>query len=115
MDRHDVRVRKSGGGARFAQESLTRLGGVGEVGWQDLDGDVAVELHIAGEVDDPHAPAPQLPLERVLAGEGFLQLQKLGRGDCQVLYSTKLPRDTQGQRPFQAGFRFSTNALVPSA
>jgi len=53
---------------------------VGEMTRQDLDGDVAVELHIAREVDDPHATATELALERVLTGQGGLEVEELGRG-----------------------------------
>jgi hypothetical protein len=48
------------------------------VGGEDLDGDVAVELHVACEVDDAHAAAAELALERVLAGQGGLQLEEFG-------------------------------------
>ena len=49
--------------ARLANEALTGRRVVGEVGGEDLDGDVAVELHVAREVHDAHAAAPQLALE----------------------------------------------------
>ena len=80
MDRDDVRVREAGRRARLAQESLARLGGAREVRRQDLDGDVAIELHVAREVDDAHAAAAELALERVLAGQGGLQVEELGGG-----------------------------------
>ena len=47
---------------------------------QDLDGDVAIELHVAREVDDAHAAAAELALERVLTGEGGLEVEELGGG-----------------------------------
>jgi len=53
---------------------------VGEMTRQDLDGDVAVELHIAREIDDPHPSTTELALERVLTGEGGLEVEELGRG-----------------------------------
>ena len=76
MDRDDVRMREAGGRARLAQEPLARLGGAREVRRQHLDGDVAVELHVAREVDDAHAAAAELALEGVLAGEGGLELEE---------------------------------------
>ena len=63
MDRDDVRVREAGRRARLAQEPLARRVGAREVRRQHLDGDVAVELHVAREVDDPHAAAAELALE----------------------------------------------------
>ena len=80
MDRDDVRMREPGGRARLAQESLARLGGAREVRRQHLDGDVAVELHVAREVDDAHAAAAELALEGVLAGERGLEVEEFGVG-----------------------------------
>ena len=56
--------------------------GTGEVGRQDLDGDVAIELHVAREVDHPHAATAELALERVLTGQGGLQVEELARRDA---------------------------------
>ena len=50
------------------------------MGRQDLDRDVAVELHVAREVDHPHAATTELALERVLTGQGGLQVEKLDGG-----------------------------------
>jgi hypothetical protein len=47
---------------------------------EDLDGDVAIELHLAREVDHAHAATAQLALERVLTGQGGLQVEELGGG-----------------------------------
>src|SRR5512144_1949322 len=69
MDRHDVRMRESRGRARLAEEPLARLRAAREVRRQHLDGDVAVELHVAREVDDSHPAAAELALQRVFAGE----------------------------------------------
>ena len=63
-----------------AGEPLARRGGAGEVGRQDLDGDVAIQLHIAREVDHSHAAAAELALERVLTGQCGLQVEELGGG-----------------------------------
>jgi hypothetical protein len=46
-------------GARFALESLLELRIVGQVRWQDLDGDVAFEAGIASAIDFTHAAGTQ--------------------------------------------------------
>ena len=74
-----MRVRETGGHASLSQEAVARLRITGEVSGQDLDRDVAIELHVAGEVHHSHAPAAELALERVLAGEGCLQVEELCR------------------------------------
>jgi hypothetical protein len=48
------------------------------VSGQDLDRDVAIELHVAGEVHHSHASAAELALERILAGQGGLQIEEVG-------------------------------------
>ena len=78
MNGDDVRVRESRGHARLAEESFARCRGAGEVRREHLDGHVAIELHVAREVDDAHAAAAELALERVLAGQGGLQVEELG-------------------------------------
>jgi hypothetical protein len=78
MDGDDVRVREAGRHAGLSQESLARLRVAGEVRGQDLDGDVAIELHVAREVHDAHAAAAELALERVFAGQGSLEVKELG-------------------------------------
>lgn len=57
MDRDDVWVREASRRARLLHKALTRLGVVGKVGRQDIDRDVAIQVHIARKVDDSH-PAP---------------------------------------------------------
>jgi hypothetical protein len=44
------------------------LGIAGQRRGQDLDSDVAIQLHIAREVDHAHSATPELALERVLTG-----------------------------------------------
>ena len=90
MDGDDVRVREAGRHAGLADEPLARRRGTGEVGREDLDGDVAIELHVAREVDDPHAATAELALDRVLTGQGGLQVEELGGGMRHgLLYHTK--------------------------
>ena len=72
-DGHDVRMRERGGGLRLAQERLAQLGALGERGREDLDRDGPSEPDLAREVDDAHAAAADLAVERVLAGERGLE------------------------------------------
>src|SRR5262249_16921969 len=74
MDRNDVRMREAGGHSSFTDEALSCMSLHGEVGGQNLDGDVAIELHVAREIDDAHAATAELALERVLTGQGRLQV-----------------------------------------
>ncbi len=75
-----MRVRESGGRACLAHEPFARFGCAREVRREHLDGDVAVQLHVAGEVDDSHSTAAKLALEGVLAGEGRLKLEEFAGG-----------------------------------
>jgi len=63
MNGDNVRVRETGGHAGLPQKPVARLGITGEVSGQDLDRDVAIELHVAGEVHHSHASAAELALE----------------------------------------------------
>lgn len=54
----------------------------GELGGQELDGDRPVEPHLACEIDDAHAAAAQLALERVPASDGSLELEKERVGEA---------------------------------
>ena len=56
-----------GGEVDLAQEPLAaeRLG---EVRVEDLDGDVAVVLEVAGEVDGRHAAGAELALDAIVRG-----------------------------------------------
>ena len=58
MDRDDVRVGESGRHARLAQEPRARRPVAREVRRQDLDGDIAIQLHVPGEIDHPMPPRP---------------------------------------------------------
>ena len=50
---------------RASRRRRSAESGVGHGGGQDLERDLAVELAVAGGVDDPHAPAVQLPAQLV--------------------------------------------------
>jgi hypothetical protein len=57
-----------GDGLDLAQEALGADDG-GEVGTQDLDGDLAVVAEVLGEVDGRHAALAELALDAVAVGE----------------------------------------------
>jgi hypothetical protein len=73
-------MRETGGSARLADEALTRHVGEREVGRQHLDGDVAIELHIAREVDHAHSATAELALKRIFPSQRGLQGEELGGG-----------------------------------
>jgi hypothetical protein len=54
VDREDVRMRERGDGLGLALEARERVGVGGQLRGEDLDGDVAVELRVAGAVDLAH-------------------------------------------------------------
>ena len=85
------RVREAGRRPGLSDEPLARRRVVSDLGRQDLDGDVAIQLDIAREVDHPHAASAEFALERVLTGQGGLEVEELGGGigHCRVLYDTK--------------------------
>src|SRR5207237_1665561 len=66
------------GGARLLEEALALVGAGGEVRRGQLDGDRAVERHIAGQEHDPHAAPAELALDRIAAGEQLLEGQEFG-------------------------------------
>ena len=72
VDGEDVRVGELGDRARLALEAGERLGIVGQIGGEDLDGHVAVELGIPCAVDLAHATGAEVRenLVRTQAGAG---------------------------------------------
>jgi hypothetical protein len=64
----DVRVLERGGGLDLLDEPLGAEHG-GELGFQDLDGDLAVVLQVLCEVDRGHAARAELALDAVAVGE----------------------------------------------
>ena len=59
---------KLGGDPDLAEEAVTAERG-GELGKQDLDGDLAAVADVVGQIDDRHAAPPQLSNYRVLFGQ----------------------------------------------
>src|SRR5207302_9899951 len=86
-------MREPGGGARLLEEALALVGAGGEVRRKQVDGDGAVERHIAGQEHDAHAAAAELALDRIAAGEQLLEGQEFGadRGGhvCRVLRAAR--------------------------
>jgi len=64
-----VGVLKGGDGPDLAQEALGADDG-GELGAEDLDGDLAAVLQVLGQVDRGHAALAELALDAVAAAEG---------------------------------------------
>ena len=79
VDGQDVRVLEPGGEVDLALEALGAERG-GELGEQDLEGDRAVVAEVVGQVDDGHAAAAELALERVAVGEGVAQAVRHAHG-----------------------------------
>jgi hypothetical protein len=61
-----------GGDADFAKEPLRAQRG-GELGPDDLDGDLAIVLEVVSQEHDRHSTTPELPVERVLTSQAVLQ------------------------------------------
>jgi hypothetical protein len=74
-----MRMLQPGRRADLAKEPLAAEA-LRERGEQDLEGDGAIVSEIVGEVDDGHAPAPELPLERVSLPQRLLQAVARLRG-----------------------------------
>ena len=65
----DVGVLEAGGGLDLPEEAVGAECG-GELGAEKLDGDEAIVLEVAGEVDGGHAAATELALDVVAIDEG---------------------------------------------
>jgi hypothetical protein len=76
--REDVRVLQLGRDVDLTQEPLWADGG-GQLGSQDLDGDLAVVLEVVGQVDGGHAALAQLARDPVVVGERVAQAGLKGR------------------------------------
>ena len=66
VQRHDMRVTQARGGACLAPEAFPHLGRARVLGGQHLDGDIAVERELVGQVDGAHPSAPEEALDPVL-------------------------------------------------
>ena len=64
---HDVRVRESRDGARFAAEALERSFVLGDVPMQDLDRDLALERLVERAIDRRHPAGPDPVFDPVAA------------------------------------------------
>ena len=74
-DRDDAGMRELSGRPGLAQEALPCGRLHRAVGGQQLDGDPAVQAQLAGQVDHPHAAAPQAPFQHVAPGERALEIR----------------------------------------
>ena len=80
-ERHDVGMGESRGDANFLQEPLGAERHR-KARPQDLNGDLPAVLLVFGQVNGRHAPAPELPLDRIPVGErGGERGEHLGHGD----------------------------------
>jgi len=79
MQRHDVRVLQRRGELDLAPEALDVHAG-GHFRWQHFHYDAAPQRDFVREKHARHAAATQLPIERVTAAEGTLQLVLQLRG-----------------------------------
>ena len=77
IDGNDVRVTQPRDRLRFAEKGLAQIGASGERRRQHLDRDGPSQPRLAREIDDAHAAAAELPLERVLAGQCFLHRDEI--------------------------------------
>ena len=68
-----------GGDPDLGEEALGAEHG-GELGPQDLEGDLAVVLAVVGEVDGGHAAAAELAFDGVAVAEGVAQGVGYGHG-----------------------------------
>ena len=68
-DLDDVGVHQAGGGERLAAEALDERGVVGEVLGEQLDGDLALEPAVEGQVDGRHAAEAEPVAELVAADD----------------------------------------------
>src|SRR2546427_659760 len=80
VERQDVGMVEPSRGVYLAEKPL-RAERCGQLGLQDLNGDLAVVLPVLSEVDRRHPPAAELALDRVAVGEGGLQTsEQVGQG-----------------------------------
>jgi hypothetical protein len=78
MDGDDVLVRERRDGSRLAYEAFAYDRIAGEMRRERLDGDEAIESHVARPIHDAHTAATDLMLDRVLSGERSRELHELG-------------------------------------
>ena len=100
VDRDHMWMRKARRRLRFTEETLPEGGLGGEDRREELEGDVAVERHVARQVDHAHPAAAQFPFEGVVPGEDPLEFEEelvrsLRHGPPTGLRCTRL-HQTQG-------------------
>lgn len=95
VDRTDVGVVQSGGGAGFAPKPLQALGVLGVFLGQELEGHGAGQPRVLSLVDDPHPAAPQ-PFRDAVVRDGLADFK--GTGFAEALARGPRPR-LLGLRP----------------
>ncbi len=111
MDGDDVRMGQSRSGARLTEEPFACVRLLREVRRQHLDRDVTVQLHIARKVDHAHPAAAQFPLERVLASERGLEIEKLRRASAHASPCADRPVGFRSQPGRLAGPMYKQRVL----
>ncbi len=76
MQWQDVGVLQVGGDLDLVQEALGTKHG-SKLGLENLHRDLAVVLHVVGEVDRCHTTGPELALDGVAVGEGDCETARL--------------------------------------
>jgi hypothetical protein len=99
-------MREARGGPRLLQEAVPIVGAGREMRREQFDRDGAVERHIPGQQHDPHATSPELALDRIAAGEHFLQRQAFGVDRCRHV-SSSYERSVRAFRGTAPGRRFT--------
>jgi len=77
-NRDDARVPELRCGPRLLEELLLGVGLQGPVGSEQLDGDAALEAHLARQIDDTHAAVAEAPFQHVSPAKGPLEIRKEG-------------------------------------
>src|SRR6185369_5659164 len=88
VERKDVRMLKVGGNLNFLQESLCAEG-LGELGAQNLECDLAMVPEVVRKEDRSHSSFADAPLDPILVGERRGKSVELGRFLCHWAASRK--------------------------
>lgn len=73
INRNDMRMGEGRCHLRFAQETRAHVAPEGELRWERLDGDRALESYVRSCIDNRHATAPEFVVDDVPAARGLDQ------------------------------------------
>ena len=104
VDGDDVLVAELLGGAGLAAEALAHARVGGQVGRHDLEGDLAVELHVARLVDRGHAAAGDVA-EDLVAADALRTFGAFSRGFRAHAVTRTVVRLPSRQRPCRPGLQ----------